>query len=74
MSKRTVQVLSSNGTDHYAVTVEGGKATHCPCRGYEHRQKCRHLGDAERMDAEQAEPTPAEKPKAEVHRKREEPD
>ena len=71
---RTVQVLSSNGTDHYAVTVEQGKAISCPCAGFTHRQKCRHLGDAERMDAEQTEKAkPALEPQA-ADRKREEPD
>lgn len=48
-AKRIVQVLSSKGTDHYPVEVEDGKAVSCPCAGYTHRQKCRHLGEAEGM-------------------------
>ncbi len=53
--KRTVQVLSSKGDRHYTVTLEDGKATACDpeCQGWHHRQKCRHLADAERMDAEE---------------------
>lgn len=52
--KRTVQVLSSKGDSHYQVTIEDGKAVSCPCAGYTHRQKCRHLGEAEEMDLAEA--------------------
>jgi len=51
--KRTVQVKSSDGVTYYAVEVEDGKATSCPCAGYTHRQKCRHLGEAEDLDRTQ---------------------
>lgn len=49
---RTVHVQSSNGKDHYQVTIDDqGRATGCPCKGWEHRQHCRHLGEAEKLDA-----------------------
>ncbi len=53
---RTVQVLSSKGDRHYAVTIDDdGKATTCDpeCKGFFHYGKCRHLADAERLHQEQ---------------------
>ena len=45
---RTVQVLSSNGTDYYDVPVDDeGKAGPCPCKAGQNDRKCRHLGEAE---------------------------
>ncbi len=53
-----VHVLSSNGTDHYAVPVDPqGKAGPCPCKAGQNERKCRHLGEAERMAAEQEKPS-----------------
>ena len=51
---RTVQVLSSNGTDHYAVQInDKGEAGPCPCKAGQNDRKCRHLGEAERLHREQ---------------------
>ena len=51
---RTVQVLSSNGTDYYAVPInDKGEAGPCVCKAAQNDRKCRHLADAERLDAEQ---------------------
>jgi hypothetical protein len=55
---RTVQVLSSKGDRHYAVTIgDDGKAVSCDqeCKGWFHNQKCRHLADGERLHREQEE-------------------
>ena len=56
---RTVQVLSSNGKDHYTVTLDDrGKAVSCDqtCMGWHHRQACRHLARAEELAQEQDKP------------------
>ncbi len=38
---------SKNGT--YAVRLEGGIGVSCECKGFQFRQKCRHLKEAEEM-------------------------
>ena len=51
---RTVQVLSSNGTDHYAVQInDKGEAGPCCCKAAQNDRKCRHLAEAERLHREQ---------------------
>ena len=51
---RTVQVLSSNGTDHYAVPInDKGEAGPCVCKAAQNDRKCRHLAEAERLHLEQ---------------------
>jgi hypothetical protein len=51
---RTVQVLSSNGTDHYAVEIDDkGQASKCCCKAAQNDRKCRHLAEAEQLHREQ---------------------
>jgi hypothetical protein len=46
--RKTVEIMSSDGVTVYHVDVdEFGKATHCECKGFSYRQKCRHLREAE---------------------------
>lgn len=44
---RVVRVPSSTGSGFYNVTMRNGKAVDCECKGFEYRNKCRHLAEAE---------------------------
>jgi hypothetical protein len=51
---RTVQVLSSDGQNHYAVQInDKGEAGPCCCKAAQNERKCWHLGEAERLHQEQ---------------------
>lgn len=45
---RVVKVPSSTGSGEYNVSIRNGKAIDCNCKGFEYRNKCRHLAEAEK--------------------------
>lgn len=45
-------VLSSDGVTQYMVELSNGKAVSCECKGFQFRNRCRHLAEAERMQHE----------------------
>lgn len=49
-SGSTVQVPShSEEGKTYDVVIQGGRAVSCTCKGFEHRETCRHLREGERL-------------------------
>jgi hypothetical protein len=44
-----VRVMSSNLVDQYEVTIKGGVAIRCTCKGFGYRGKCRHQAEGEAL-------------------------
>lgn len=50
VSGTIVQVPSATEAGkEYDVTIQGGRAVACTCKGFEHRAQCRHLREGERV-------------------------
>ena len=49
-SIKEVFIPSSKGGKGYTVRVENGIGKHCTCKGFQFRNKCRHLKEAEEQN------------------------